>query len=367
MTSPNIFVFSPIDAAEQSYDRLRRSGCDITVAPRPWVSPMAPSPDELVAGARHSDVLLGSMIYNTTISREVLQSGGQVRLVAKYSIGCEDVDIEAATELGVLVTYGPTESNWGGVAEGTLANMLCILKKIRERDRHLKTDGAWRDPSLVGTYVGARTSDGYPGITIGIVGLGRVGTRLADLLRPWRARVIACDPYVDEAHFSAHGVQRTDLDTLLAESDVVSLHCFLNRETRHMIGADQFKRMKSSAVLVNASRGPVVDETALVDALSSKEIAGAALDVFEREPLPLDSPLRGLGDCVLLSPHMVTNNIGSGVGPAIELATDAVLTALRGEVPDEAIIFNPEAIPRWKERFGGKAILPAASRVSSGA
>jgi phosphoglycerate dehydrogenase-like enzyme len=317
---------------------------------------MAPSPDELVAGARDSDVLLGSMIYNTTISRTVMESADRLRVVAKYSIGCEDIDVEAATELGILVTYGPTESNWGGVAEGTLANMLVLLKKIRERDRYLKTDGPWRDPSLVGRYVGAR-ADGYPGLTVGIVGLGRVGSRLADLLRPWRARIIACDPYVDDAHFAVHGVQRVDLQTLLAESDVVTLHCFLNRETRHMIGAEQFARMKPSAILLNASRGPVVDEAALIEALQQQRIAGAGLDVFEREPLPLDSPLRGLGDCVLLSPHMITNNVGSGVGPAIGMATEAVLQVLRGEVPDEGIIFNRDAIPRWAAHFGGKSLL----------
>ncbi len=361
--SPKVFVFSPIDAAADSYRHLQERGCELSVAPRPWVSPMQPTPDELIGGARESDVLLGSMIYNTTIAREVLQSSDRLRLVAKYSIGCEDIDVEAATEMGILVTYGPTESNWGGVAEGTVGNMLCLLKKIRERDHYLKTDGAWRDPSLVGTYVGAR-GDGYSGITIGIVGLGRVGTRLADLLRPWRARIIACDPYIPDAHFAEHGVQRVDLQTLLAESDVVTLHVYLNRETRHMIGVPQFAQMKRSAIFLNASRGPVVDEAALVDALQNQQIAGAALDVFEKEPLPLDSPLRGLGDCVLLSPHMITNNVGSGVGPAIGLATDAVLTALRGEVPDEGIIFNREAIPRWTERFAGRSLLTVASAAA---
>jgi phosphoglycerate dehydrogenase-like enzyme len=358
--SPKVFVFSPIDAAADTYRELQDRGCEIDVAPRPWVSPMAPSPDELIAGARESDVLLGSMIYNTTVSRAVMEHANQLRAVAKYSIGCEDIDVEAATELGILVTYGPTESNWGGVAEGTLANMLVLLKKIRERDRFLKTDGPWRDPSLVGRYVGAR-ADGYPGLTIGIVGLGRVGTRLATLLRPWRARLIACDPYVDDAHFAELGVERVDLQTLLSRSDVVTLHCYLNRETRHMIGAEQFARMKPTAVLLNASRGPVVDEAALIEALQQQRIAGAALDVFEREPLPMDSPLRGLGDCVLLSPHMITNNVGSGVGPAIGMATEAVLQMLRGEVPDEGIIFNRDAIPRWTARFGGKTLLNSAS------
>lgn len=358
--SPKVFVFSPIDAASDSYRELEARGCELNIAPRPWVSPMAPTAEQLIAGACDSDALLGSVIYNTTISRQVLESGERLRQVAKYSIGCEDVDTEAATELGILVTYGPTESNWGGVAEGTLGNMLALLKKVRERDHHLKTDGVWRDPSLVGTYLGAR-ADGYPGITIGIVGLGRVGTRLADLLRPWRARVIACDPYVDDAHFAAHDVERVDLPALLDRADVVTLHTFLNRETRHMIGAPQLARMKRSAILINASRGPVIDEPALVEALRTEQIAGAALDVFEQEPLPLDSPLRGLGDRVLLSPHMVTNNVGSGIGPAIGLATDAVLQVLRGELPDEDIIFNRDAIPKWTARFGGKSLLAELS------
>jgi phosphoglycerate dehydrogenase-like enzyme len=355
--SPKVFVFSPIDTAVDSYQELERQGCELRVAPRPWVSPMAPSAEELVAGARDSDVLLGSMIYNTTISRAVMQGADRLRAVAKYSIGCEDIDVEAATELGILVTYGPTESNWGGVAEGAMAYMLALLKKVRERDRYLKTDGPWRDPSLVGRYVGAR-ADGYPGLTIGIVGLGRVGTRLADLLRPWRARLIACDPYVADAHFAEHGVQRVDLPTLLAEADVVTLHVYLNRQTRHLIGAPEFARMKPTTVFLNASRGGVVDEAALITALEERRIAAAALDVFEREPLPLDSPLRRLGDRVLLSPHMITHNQGSGVSAAVPLATDAVLAALSGQVPDREVIFNPEAIPAWQARFGARSLLP---------
>jgi phosphoglycerate dehydrogenase-like enzyme len=255
--TPKVFVFSPIDPAADSYEDLRARGCEIKIAPRPWVTPPRP---------------------------------------------------------------------------------------------------VWRDPSLVGTYVGSR-ADGYPGITIGIVGLGRVGTRLADLLRPWGAHVIAVDPYVRDAHFTAHGVQRVDLHTLLVESDVVTLHVYVNRETRHMIGAAELARMKPTAILLNAARGPIIDEPALIEALGSKQIAGAALDVFETEPLPLDSPLRGLGDAVLLSPHMVTNNVGSGIGPAISLATDAVVSALRGELPDEEIIFNREAIPQWKDRFAGRSLL----------
>jgi phosphoglycerate dehydrogenase-like enzyme len=361
--TPRVFVFSPILAAVDSYEHLQQQGCDLIIAPRPWAVPMAPTEDDLLAGASGAHALIGSMIYSTSLSQRVLEASDELRIVAKYSIGCEDVDVEAATERGVLVTYGPTESNWGGVAEGTLGNMLCLLKKMRERDAYLKGGGAWREPSLTGTYLGAR-ADGYPGITIGIVGLGRVGTRLADLLRPWRTRVIACDPYIPDEHFAEHGVERVDLPSLLAQADVVTLHVYLNRHTRHLIGAAELARMKPTAILLNASRGGVIDEAALIAALESGRIAGAALDVFEREPLPLDSPLRRMDNRVLLSPHMITSNAGSGVGPAIQLATDALLAALRGEVPERELIFNPEAIPAWQARFGARPVLPEAAAAT---
>ncbi|GAC1317727.1 MAG: hypothetical protein NVSMB2_11780 [Chloroflexota bacterium] len=357
--SARVYVFSPIELALDSYARLRDSGCELDIAAHPWVSPMAPSPDELTRGARGADALTGSVIYNTLIDATVMEAAPDLRIIAKYSIGCEDVDTDAATARGVLVTYGPTESNWGGVAEGTLTNMLVMLKKVRERDTYLKTDGPWRHPSLAGTYVGAR-ADGWPGITVGIVGLGRVGSRLAALLRPWQVRLLACDPYVPQEKFAACGAQSVDLTTLLEQSDVLTLHTFLSRETRHLIGAAELARMKPTAIVLNASRGGVIDESALIQALADGRIAGAALDVFEREPLPMDSPLRGFGDKVLLSPHMISNNVGSGIGPGIEIATNAVLTALRGHVPPRDVIFNPEAIPAWEARFGDRDVLATA-------
>jgi phosphoglycerate dehydrogenase-like enzyme len=119
-----------------------------------------------------------------------------------------------------------------------------------------------------------------------------------------------------------------------------------------MFGAREIGLMKPSAILLNTSRGPVVDEQALADALDRGAIAGAALDVFEEEPLPQESPLRELGHKVLLSPHMTSSNLRSGLGPGIEWATDSVLAALRGEVPDN--VYNSEVISRWRERFGGR-------------
>ncbi len=309
--------------------------------------------DALLEIALGADALMGATIKPMPIERSFLEQLPDLRIISKYSIGVEDVDLDAATEMGVLVTHCPTEANWGGVAEGTIAFILTLLKRVRERDHHVK-QGGWRDRALLGTYLGARR-DGYPGVTVGIVGLGRAGSRVADLLAPWRVRLLACDPYVDDFKFDHHGVQRVELETLLAEADVVTLHCNLSAETRDLIGAERLALMKSSAILINTSRGPVVDVEALYDALAEERLAGAALDVLPQEPPEADDRIRGMGDEILLAPHMVSANMPGTLEPAIPWATAATLAALRGEVPEH--VYNVDAIPRWLDRFGDNALV----------
>jgi len=353
MSSPKVFIFAPVEEARDSHMRLEAEGCQLSLGKPAWDTPDGNGEPDLIRMAQGAHALMGTSIRNVPIGRKIMESSSELRIVAKYTIGVDDVDVEAATEMGILVCHGPTESNWGGVAEGTITMMLAMLKKVRERDRHLKDGGTWRDPKLQGTYVGSR-ADGYAGITLGLVGLGRIGSRIATLLRPWNMRILATDPCVPDAKFAEHGVTRVDLPTLLRESDVVSLHVVLTRETRHMIGAPELALMKRHAILINTSRGSCVHEPALIETLLKGEIGGAALDVFEREPLALDSQLRNLGDRVLLSPHVVSNNVGSGLGPGIAWATESVLAALRGEVPDN--VYNKDVIPRWRRRFGGKSL-----------
>jgi phosphoglycerate dehydrogenase-like enzyme len=360
VSAAKVFIFAPADATGATHKRLEEHGCQLILGKASWDTPQGNSEAEMARMAEGCDALMGTSIRNAPISRKIMEGSGRLRVVAKYTIGVDDVDVEAATELGILVTHGPTESNWGGVAEGTIASMLTMLKKVRERDRHLKEGGEWRDPGLQGTYLGSRASDGWPGITLGLIGLGRIGSRIATLLRPWKMRILATDPYVPETKFAEHGVTRVDLDTLLRESDVVSLHVVLTRETRGMIGPRELALMKPTAILINTARGPCVQEAALTEALLKAQIAGAALDVFEWEPLSLDSPLRNLGDKVVLSPHMVSFNAGSGLGPGIQWATESVLAALRGEVPDN--VYNKEVIPRWERRFGGTSVWQGGAR-----
>lgn len=356
MSKAKVFVFAPADPTGESDKILRDNGCELVMGKANWDTPQGDSELEMAKMAEGSDALVGTSIRSTPITQKIMQSSKNLRIVAKYTIGVDDVDVDAATELGILVTHSPTESNWGGVAEGAITNMLALLKKVRERDRYLKENPtAWRNLDYQGTYFGSRASDGYKGITLGIVGLGRIGGRIARLMRPWEMRIIACDPYVPDSKFAELGVERVDLQTLLRASDVVTLHVVLTKETRRMIGAAQLALMKPSAILVNTSRGLCVDEKALIDALEKSRIAGAALDVFETEPLAADSPLRKMGDKVLISPHMVSSNVGSGLKPGVAWATKSVVSALRGEVPDN--VYNTEVIPQWQSRFGGKSVL----------
>ncbi|MFH1491516.1 MAG: NAD(P)-dependent oxidoreductase [Pseudomonadota bacterium] len=353
MPKPKVYIYTPVDQTGESHRRFVEAGCDLRLGDATWHNLAAANENHPLDFDADTAALLGVAARRIPITREVMEKAASLRIVAKYTVGVDDVDIDAATDLGVLVTHCPTEANWSGVAEGVMAYMLALLKKVREKDRHMK-QGGWRDPALMGIYLGRRF-DGYGGITVGIIGLGRIGSRLADLLAPWRVRILACDPYVDESKFIHHDVRQVDLETLLRSSDVVTLHCDLTEETKGFIGDQELGMMKPNAVLINAARGPMVDLDALYEALSRDAIAGAAIDVFPEEPPDVQLPLRSLGDKVLLSPHMITNNRNGGLEPAFPLATEAVLAALRGEVPDR--VYNREVIPAWRERFGEKNIL----------
>jgi phosphoglycerate dehydrogenase-like enzyme len=258
---------------------------------------------------------MGTSMRHTPISRRIMQASQRLRIVAKYTVGVDDVDTDAATELGIMVCHAPTESNCFGVAETTITFMLSLLKKVAERNADVRA-GKWRTADNFAYYVGSRASDGFPGQTVGLVGLGRIGTRVAQLLAPWRARIIAYDPYVPPAHFLTHGVTPVDYQTLLRESDVVSFHVVLTPETRYMFGEAELKLMKPNAIVLNTARGKVVDEKALARAIDEGRIRGAAIDAFEEEPLPVDSPLRKLGDRVLLSPHSASYTEGASCGRA---------------------------------------------------
>src|SRR5439155_961398 len=181
------------------------------------------------------------------------------------------------------------------VANHALALLLAWNRKIVTLDRQVRA-GVWS-----GAVPGDRTG-ALHGETVGIVGLGNIGSAFARRVAALETKVIACDPYVDDGHFAALGVERVSLETLAERSDYVSVHTLLNAETRHLIGETFFKRMKPTAIVINTSRGPVVDEQALARALQERRLAGAALDVWEQEPVAADNPLLRM-DNVIATPH----------------------------------------------------------------
>src|ERR1051325_10768961 len=176
MAKAKVFVFAPADPTGESDRILEAAGCELKQGKANWDTPQGDSELEMAHMSEGADALVGTSIRSTPITQKIMQSSKSLRIVAKYTIGVDDVDVDAATELGILVTHSPTESNWGGVAEGAITNMLALAKKLRERDRYLKENPTkWRNLDYQGLYFGSRASDGYPGITLGIIGLGRIG------------------------------------------------------------------------------------------------------------------------------------------------------------------------------------------------
>jgi len=357
LRAPVVVIYRPVTGAEGSHEELRAAGCDVVL------EPIDVSGCDLNEQVRGADVLMGATFRGGIMDAAWLDQFPRLRLISKYTIGFDDVDLTAATERAIAVTHCPTEANWGGVAEGAVAMMLAILKRLRERDTAVKS-GGWRDPSLEGRYVGSR-DDEYGGLTIGIVGFGRVGSRLAELLRPWKANLLACDPYVPHSAFEAAGVRDVVLERLLEQSDVVTIHCALTAETRNLIDARALSRMKRGSILINTARGAIVDLDALLAGLHAGRPAQAALDVFPEEPLRISAALRACEDRLLLSPHMVAANEGGTLIAAVPWATEAVYDALGGRLPGRLV--NPEVSDAWLRRFGNEPLLqagrpPAGSR-----
>lgn len=262
-----------------------------------------------------------------------LDRARRLRVLARVGIGTDNVDMEAATRRGIPVVNtpeGPTEST----AEHTVALMLALAKRICHGDRMTRARGWRRSPELLGTELAGKT--------LGLVGLGRIGGRVAQIAQAIGLRVLAYDPYISQDRAQAIGATLVEsLEALLRQSDIVSLHVPLTAETQGMMGAAQFAQMKKGAYFINCARGALVDEGALLNALRSGRLAGAALDVMAQEPPPADHPLLGLEN-VIITPH-IGSYTQEGVGKMFAQAIEQTLRALRGERP--AHLVNPAAWP----------------------
>ena len=263
----------------------------------------------------------------------VLESLTDLRVIARFGVGFDKVDIPAATANDIVVTITPN-SNYEAVAEHALALMLAVARSIARWDKSMR-QGEW--PS--------RALRPLRGSTLGIVGLGRIGRSLAVRATAMKMRIMAAEPEPDEAFVREHGVELVDLETLLESSDYVSLHCPLSDETRGMIDGRKLALMKSDAVLINTARGGLIVEADLVDALESGRVAGAGLDVFEQEPADPGNPLFRL-DNVVVSPHTAGSDVLSWEQMGNE-ATQCIIDLSTGRWPDGAVV-NDELKGKWR-------------------
>jgi D-3-phosphoglycerate dehydrogenase len=288
-----------------------------------------------------TDVMLISV--RTHCPPELLRAAPRLRAIVFPTIGTEAVDLAYASELGLIVGYGPTDENFTGTAEATVLLIAALLLDLPGKQRITRLNL----PRPTFSQMKARMISGQ---TIGLVGLGRVGRAVARRLQNWDVEILAFDPFVSRDSVPA-GVQMVELPQLLARSDVVSIHVTLSKETQHLIGAAELAQLKPMSYLVNTARGGAVDDAALLAALQSRRLAGAALDVFSSEPLPLDSPFREL-DNVILTAHMI-GHVQNMHQSFIRAGVENISRVLRGEPP--LYVRNPDALDFWRKRLAALA------------
>jgi D-3-phosphoglycerate dehydrogenase len=263
-----------------------------------------------------------AIIQYAPFNREVIAAAAQCKVVVRYGIAVDTIDLEAAKERGIRVCHVPSYC-LDEVSNHALAMMLALNRRLFTADRLLRENRH----TLEAIRPIPRLSDA----TAGLLGFGNIARRLAEKIKPLFAEVMAHDPFVKPEDMATLGVRPVDLPELFQESDYLSLHLPLTESTKHLVSEELISSMKPAAFLINTSRGPVVDEAALIEALKEKRIAGAGLDVFETEPLPEDSPLRSL-DNVILTSHYGWYSEGA-IRELKETAAREALRVLKGEDP----------------------------------
>jgi D-3-phosphoglycerate dehydrogenase / 2-oxoglutarate reductase len=243
---------------------------------------------ELIRACREADGLLNQY---APLTRRVLENLPNCKVVSRYGVGVDSVDLKAATDLGIIVANVP-DYCMDEVADQTVSMLLGLIRKTAFFDQKVKS-GQWNFRQGIPIY---RTR----GKTLGLIGCGKIGLEVAKRISAFGLRVIAFDPYIEKPH---EVIELKDIDTVLKESDFISIHCPLNDSTRHLIGDEAFKKMEKRPILINTSRGPIIDEKALIQALKEGLISGAGLDVLEKEPPDSQNPLLKMEN-VILTPHV---------------------------------------------------------------
>jgi len=295
-----------LDAAGIPHERMTGTGRDLTpedVAPY----------DGIAVLAKH-------------VTAETLEGAPRLAIVARYGVGYDSVDVPACTRHGVLLTITP-EGVRRPMATVNLTYLLALSHRLLEADRFTRGGGWARKSDLMGT--------GLTGRTLGVIGLGNIAREFLALAAPLGMRRLSFDPYARPEAAAALDVTLVDLDTLMRESDFVVVACALTPETHHLVNAERIAAMKPTAYLISTARGPIVDQAALTRALQERRIAGAGLDVFEREPVDPDDPILKL-DNVIVSPHglALTDEWARITG---EVALGAIVDVSRGRIPPNVV------------------------------
>lgn len=301
-----------LSSLEIESKELRKAGAELLTAD-------CTSEEEIINAAKDADALL---VIFARMTRNVFENLPNLKVVVRYGIGYDTVDVNAATDNGVLVVNIP-DFCLNEVSDHAAAMVLTCARQLIPLN-HGTRDGQWVESQLVLTKVPALYEQ-----TLGIIGCGNIGRLSARKAQCFGLKTIGYDPYIDEAIAKDAGITLVPLDQLLKESDYITIHAFLNTETRHLIGENEFKLMKPTSYIINTARGSIIDEPALIKALEEGQIAGAALDVFEQEPISSDNSLLNMGN-VIITPHCAGSSEAAARRLKLSVAQEAsrVLTGL---------------------------------------
>lgn len=306
--------------AEEGLEVLREAGLEVDYCP-------GLPRTELLERLPHYEALM--VRSQTRVDAEVIRAGTRLKVIGRAGVGVDNIDVDTATERGIVVVNSP-EGNTIAAAELAFAHLLALARKIPQADRSVRA-GEWKRTQFVGVELSRKT--------LGIIGIGKIGREVARRARAFGMRVLAYDPHVSAGHIQQLGAEPTDLDTLLAQSDFISLHAPLTPETRFLLNRQTLARTKPSVRIVNCARGELLDLEAVADLVESGHIAGVALDVFPQEPPPPD--LR-----VLQQPqHVFTPHLGASTEEAqVKVAHDVaeqIVAVLTGGVPRSPVNLPP--------------------------
>ncbi len=316
--------------------------------------------EELIAAIPGYDALV--VRSETKVTKAVIGAADNLKVIGRAGVGVDNIDVEAATKKGVIVLNAP-EGNTIAATEHSVAMMLALARNIPQAHQSVKS-GEWQRSKFVGVET--------RGKTLGILGLGRIGTGVAKRALALEMNVLAYDPFITADHANTLDIELVELDEVLAAADFITLHLPLTADTKGLFNKETFKKVKPGVRIINCARGGIIDEAALADAIKEGIVAGAAIDVFEKEPVDSTNPLLAL-DKVILTPHLGASTAEAQIGVAIDVA-ESILVALRGEPVTTAVNIAPVPAHVMKvikpylgvaEKMGCLAVHLADGRIDS--